>query len=189
MPVFFGRAKKPKFKKVLVGHKTTYGPGKTLQEGSRSTTMTAQAGTTKRTYTPDEVNVPHEKYQAGKGGSERRRIMDKALAEARAKKQDVTPDIPVGKGGGMVPIHAGTTTYKETPPTFKTEHKIVPKIEQRGKPTVTPIYRTKMIPGKLKAGYHTLGGSDRHGNPATKGAVGSKKYGFVFKGKRKRPGH
>jgi len=142
-------AKKPK--RVIVGYKTVRQPGRVVNEGGPAQTeMTAKAGTTKRTYTPSDVNTTHEAYQPGSGQSEKRRIMDAALAKARREKKDVTDFVPAGKGGREVTFGAGKTTEVTTPAQFKTTHKVNPRLTLPGKPTVEPIYKTVAPPGSSK---------------------------------------
>jgi hypothetical protein len=135
---------KPPSKKI-VGFKVKKTPGKVWNEGSKTTTeMRATAGPTTKKYTPEKADTKHSAYY-GTGDpnskSKIRQTQEAGVAKAHANKQDVV-NLPVGKGGAVVPIRAGRTTHEHTPPKFTTEHKVNPRLQLPGKTTVEPIYKS-----------------------------------------------
>jgi hypothetical protein len=178
----------PPKKRKVIGYRVNKSAGVVMNKGSKpTTTMTATAGRTKTTYTPSDTNTQSKDYKGGSGGSVYRSRMEDALATARRKKRDVTDFVAAGKGGKEVTFGAGKTTVEETPAKFKTEHKVDPRLVTQ-KNTIEPIYAKKKL-GRLKARAQTLGGSNRRGGAATKGALGTARFGTIFKRIRKQPGH
>lgn len=141
--------------------------GEVIKPGSPTkVTQTAEAGKTTRTYVPSNKVTGHKTY--GPEGEGTNKEMIDLLADARAKKQNVTAYSKKG-------IHywAGETIVDEKPASLKTQVHIDPKI-RKIEFDRKPVYeKSKTKVASLKRRDLTVGGSSRDSGPATKHGTGS----------------
>lgn len=151
--------------------------GDVVKKGSPTkTTMSAERGTTTRSYKPESIETGHPAYGKPGGGTDKE--MRSLIADAQAKKRDVTEYSSKG-----LHYKAGTTTTKETPPKFSTKTDVNPtirKIEDKKVPLYEKASGSSMK-GKLKARAVTKGGEDKKGSPATKYGIGKRKKTIIRK--------
>lgn len=158
---------KPKPKKKAIGYALKKTPGEVVQKGKPSqVNMSVEREKVKKTYTPGTTETGDPRYGDQGGGTNKE--MNKLIADARAKKQDVTA--PSSKG---LIYKAGTTTEERTPTKLTTTLKVTPEIRKVNIEKV-PLYERGKT-AKLKKMSITAGGSDRGGNPANKSGIGGKK--------------
>ena|SRR5688572_25651912 len=161
-------------KKKIVGFKVKKTPGAVVQKGKPAEVkMNFERDKVKKTYTPTTTETGNPAYGKPGGGTDKE--MNRLMADAQAKRRDVTDYSSKGLN-----YKAGTTRTERTPEKFNTSIKVTPEIRKTNISTV-PIYEKSAAnkPAKLKAMDVTLGGSDKRGNAANKGGLGKKKKTII----------
>lgn len=167
---------KPTPKKKVIGFKIKKTPGEVVKQGKPAEVKQEfTRGTSKSTYTPTKVETGHPAYGKPGGGTDKE--MNALMAESQRKRQDVTPHSSKG-----LSYKAGTTTTVRTPAKFNTSINVTPTIRKTNMER-EPIHEKAKTSsgGSLKPRAVTLGGSDKHGNPANKYGIGKKKRTVIRK--------